>query len=201
LRAARLPASHADHEALSSGSPKEAPRPFSISGLRAPFFHRPFRACVRSACAVPTGGTAHRVWLPSLRNMTPDPRRPISTPNAPGLSPSELFSRPAIEAGFPLLPPLLRFLTKPLSGLVPALQRLDLARRAVPLFAPWVVTPGRGRMLSWVSSASQALPPPDRLESISLSSAPSRPLILPALQPGLTGTSRVLLPAASRLPP
>jgi hypothetical protein len=40
LRSALLPASHADHGPLSSGTRKEASRPFSISGPRLPFFHR-----------------------------------------------------------------------------------------------------------------------------------------------------------------
>jgi hypothetical protein len=38
--------------------------------------------------------------------------------------------------------------SRDLWSLVPALQRFAPARRAVPLFAPWVFTPGRGRMLS-----------------------------------------------------
>jgi hypothetical protein len=181
-------------------TPAKASQPSSISGSRFPFFHGLSRACVRSVCAVPTGSTVLRVWLPSLRCQSLHPWWPVSASNAPGFFPSEPFSHPAIEAKFPLLPPLLRFCAKPF-GLVPALQRLSLARRSVPLFAPWVVTPGRGRVLSWVSLVSQALPPPDRLESFSLSSSPSRPLLPPALRPEFAGTSGLVLPAASRLPP
>jgi hypothetical protein len=87
-----------------------------------------------------------------------------------------------------------------LIGLVPALQRLSPARRAVPLFAIRLFRPERGRMLSWVSSASQALSPTSRPESVSLSGSPSRPLFRPALRRGFIGTPGVVLPSASHLP-
>lgn len=58
----------------------------------------------------------------------------LSTPNALGVHPSELFSDLAMEKPFRVLPPLLRFIPKP-SGLKTALQRLAPARSAV-LFAP-----------------------------------------------------------------
>lgn len=42
-----------------------------------------------------------------------NPRRPLSAPNALGLSPSELSSSPVIEGWSPIPPPLLRFAAKP----------------------------------------------------------------------------------------
>jgi hypothetical protein len=127
LRTVQLPTSHADHEPLSSNTRKSFA---ALQHIRteAPLFSQARWTCVRSAYALPTGSTAPRVWLPSLRCETLNPWRSFSASNALGLFPSEPFSHPAIEAEFPLLPPLLRFLTKPCSSLVPALQRFSLAR-------------------------------------------------------------------------
>jgi hypothetical protein len=67
----------------------------------------------------------------------PNPWKPLSAPNALGLSPSELFSSrvPRKKSPSPLPPS--RFPTSP-SGLVPAPRRFWLTRKAVPLSPPEV---------------------------------------------------------------
>jgi len=180
-------------------APARASSPFSISGSAPPFFTGSFE---------PASG----------RRLPCPPEAPHSGFGYPlcGFGPLTLegLFQPSTLMGFSLqsvslarrskrgLPCSLRScaFVRTLFGLVPALQRLSPARRAVPLSAIRLFRPERGRMLSWVSSASQALSPTDRPESISLSGSPSRPLLRPALRPTFAGTPGVVLPPASHLP-
>jgi hypothetical protein len=70
--------------------------------------------------------------------------------------------------------PLLRFPRKP-PGLLPTLQWLAPMKKAVSLFAPRRISPGRNRLLSWAFwPLRRSLPLPD-LKSFSLFKCPSRP--------------------------
>jgi hypothetical protein len=124
---------------------------FSISRKQSRFCS-PRRSARRpEIVALTSGSSALRVWLPSQRLSLSFPQELLSAPDAPELYPSELFSSRAIEGRlpFPFSAPAL--FHKPRKGFVPALQRLDPAREAVPLIAARVFTSGRGHLLSWVS--------------------------------------------------
>jgi hypothetical protein len=171
LRAAHLPASHADHEPLSAGTSLCAFGPTTFTDPGTPLF-TPFRGRP-TGFTLPAGGPAPRVWLPFQRPQFPDPWKRFSAPNVRGLRPSELFSGPMIGNRFPGPLPLSRFSTRPID-LVPAPQRLPPIEPAVPLIAPRVFSSGRGQVALLGLLTSRALPPLDR----SRASLPTLPLSL-----------------------
>jgi hypothetical protein len=68
-----------------------------------------------------------------------EPWKPLSTPNAPGLLPSKLFSNNVIEGTVSNSSSVLALFQQTLSSLLPALQRLDPTLLAAPLIAPGVL--------------------------------------------------------------
>jgi len=123
-----------------------APCPFGIFEIHGPFFS-PLAKRRRSwplSSEVPSSGFGY-----PLDGVSPVyPRGSLSTPNAPGVSPSKLSSSPVVESRSPQIPPLLHFRKKPL-GLSRVLQGLPPTEKAGSLFAPRRINPGRDPVLSW----------------------------------------------------
>jgi len=91
----------------------------------------------------------------------PDPWKRLSAPNVHGLRPSEPCSDLMVGNRFPGPLPLPRFPKRPV-GLLPAPQRLDPTRPAVPLVASRVFSPGRGQDALLGFRTSRVLPSLDR---------------------------------------
>jgi len=89
----------------------EAPRPYSICWIERPFFSplAKRRKNMPSPSEVPSSGFGYP--LDDVRSL--DPRGSLSTLNALGVPPSELFSSPVVESRFPRTPPRLHFRKKP----------------------------------------------------------------------------------------
>jgi hypothetical protein len=135
LRPASLPTSHADH-----GPPSRGTRSHSLAlqhfRIGWPLFARSLLRARPVGFAFPTGGPVPRVWLPSRRRFSfPILGSLFQPPTLLGFALQSFFPVPWSNRGLPRVFPLLRFSTKPFS-LVPALQRLDPTRRAVPLLRP-----------------------------------------------------------------
>jgi hypothetical protein len=105
------------------------------------------KRCLASQKSRPQG----LATLPAA-SAPPDPWKPLSASDARGLRPSELRSSPAIgkKVSLPLLPPRL-FPAKPSRPGSGALGGLIPPKKPCPLLLPWVLTPGRGLVLSWAS--------------------------------------------------
>jgi hypothetical protein len=91
----------------------EAPRPYSICKIERPFFSplAKRRKNMPGPSEVPSSGFGY-----PLDDVSPlDPRGSLSTLNALGVPPSELFSSPAVESRFPQILPRLHFRKKPTS--------------------------------------------------------------------------------------
>lgn len=127
--------------------PKNAPRVSSTSlqhfRTQGPFFslHRPMKR-LENVALLPRSPVL-RVWLPSLRCQPLKSLEASFSPQRSWDSPFRALLLLHDQVHFPSEPsPLLRFLRKP-SGFLPALQRLPPMKKAVPLFAPRRISPGR----------------------------------------------------------
>jgi hypothetical protein len=80
--------------------------------IRSPFFSSNRPAGRPKKFATSLGSSTLRVWLPSRCLQRPNPWKPLSAPNAPGLRPPELFSSRMIDPESPQNLPLLRFPAK-----------------------------------------------------------------------------------------
>jgi len=167
-----------------------------------PFFSLPFGNSVHKHSALACRshilgfGYPHNVPFNQLSN----PWKPLSAPNAHRLHPSELYSLKMIEEEFPLPSPLLRFFKKP-RGLPSALQRLAPILRAVPLLATGRISPGRGRLLSWVFSPLGLFLPWNLPKKHLPFSAPLSFLALEGLSTRLSRNHRVFLSRDWQLSP
>jgi len=124
---------------------------------------------------------AYRVWLPSERFPSSNPRKPLSAPNALRLNSSEPFSSPGVERSFRAALSTLALRVKTLSSFLPVLQWLLPPRKAVPciLLPEGLVRVRASALLSF--STSRAFLP----SSLRKRSSPpfSSPLALPFIAP------------------